>query len=134
MKFVVIDTETTGLFDFKQPADAPGQPRMAQFGAIYCDDIEGPPIRTTGIYVKPDGWQVPSEASKVNGLSTEFLHDNGRPVAEALDIYVDAIKSGRIIVAFNAQFDCKVTRPPMRSTWLARPPSRPSAFCVAYRS
>ena len=30
MKFVVLDTETSGLFDYCKPADADGQPRLAE--------------------------------------------------------------------------------------------------------
>ena len=29
MKYAVIDTETSGLFDFSKPAEAEGQPRLA---------------------------------------------------------------------------------------------------------
>jgi DNA polymerase III subunit epsilon len=111
--FLIIDTETTGLFDFKAPADAPGQPRMAQLGLIYLDHVDAEPVKR-GIYIKPDGWEMSEGASAVNGLTTEFLAENGVPVAEALDAYESAILEGRTIAAFNAQFDCKVLRAEMR--------------------
>jgi hypothetical protein len=33
--YVIIDTEGSGLFDFSKPADAEGQPRLAQLAMIY---------------------------------------------------------------------------------------------------
>ena len=36
--FAFFDTETTGLPDWKAPADAPGQPRIASVAIILCAD------------------------------------------------------------------------------------------------
>lgn len=112
-KFLVIDTETTGLFDFKQPADAEGQPRLAAVAFILADEAGGELVAMTH-YVKPDGWEMPAEAFAINGLSTEFLDANGVPVATVLDEYEALVKAGLIVVAFNAQFDAKVMRAEMR--------------------
>lgn len=109
MSFLVIDTETNGLFDFSQPADAPGQPRLAHLAMIFLD-ASGAEERRDDIYVRPDGWSMTAEATKVNGLTDEFLAANGEDVREALAAYRDAIVSDRVIVAFNAQYDCKVMR------------------------
>ncbi|MEY4951800.1 MAG: hypothetical protein RL299_224, partial [Pseudomonadota bacterium] len=38
MGYLVIDTETSGLFDFKKPADDPSQPRLASLAMIWADD------------------------------------------------------------------------------------------------
>jgi hypothetical protein len=38
MKYCVLDTEGTGLFDYSAPADAPMQPRMASLAMIFLDD------------------------------------------------------------------------------------------------
>jgi len=113
-KYLVIDTETTGLFNWSLPADADGQPRMAQFGGIYLPDISGEPVNTAAHFIKPDGWEMSPEAGAVNGLTTEFLHENGVPVSVVLDSYEQAIAEGYVIVAFNAQFDTKVMRAELR--------------------
>jgi DNA polymerase III epsilon subunit-like protein len=113
MKFATIDTETTGLFNFKIPADAPGQPRMASLALITLAAIDAEPVRRN-FFIRPDGWSMPAEASAINGLDDEFLHANGVPVAEALDAYVEAVEGGHIVVAFNAQFDTKVLRAELR--------------------
>lgn len=42
MKYLIIDTETTGLFDFSKPADGEGQPRLAQICMIEWDGESAP--------------------------------------------------------------------------------------------
>lgn len=111
--YVVFDTETTGLFDFKLPADAEGQPRLASVAFILAD-AEGNEIDAISHCVQPDGWSMPAEAQAVNGLTDEHLAENGIPVKRILDIYEDFIERGLIFVAFNAQFDMKVLRAEMR--------------------
>lgn len=112
-KFIVIDTETTGLFDFKQPADADGQPRLAAAAFILADE-SGEEISAVKHFIKPDGWEMPDEAFRINGISTEFLDQNGVPVVTVLEEYEGYIRNGLIVIAFNAQFDSKVMRAEMR--------------------
>lgn len=113
MKYLCFDTETTGLFNFKEPADAPGQPRLAHLAMILADE-NGIEIDRTDLYVQPKGWTMPAEAGAVNGLTTEFLRENGTPINIVLEAYADEIRSGRIAVAYNAQYDLKVMRGEMR--------------------
>ena len=111
--FLAIDTETTGLFDFKRPADDPDQPRLASVAFIIADEF-GREIEAVTRYVRPDGWEMPAEANSVNGLTTDFLDANGLPIADVLDEYAAHVEGGLVVVAFNAQFDCKVMRAELR--------------------
>lgn len=113
--YIVIDTETSGLYIYKNPdgtphpADAPDQPRMAELAIIFTDDdfnIE----REYQAYIQPNGWHMTAEATKFNGLTDEFLQRHGVPVQMALAVYTQAILSGRAVVAYGAQFDCKCVR------------------------
>lgn len=110
---IVIDVETSGKFDFKRSADAEGQPRMAQLAMILIDE-EGNVESERNFYVKPDGWTMDPEAGAVNGLTDEFLELHGQPVQIALQAYSTLIGTGRFVVAFNAQFDCKTVRGELR--------------------
>lgn len=113
MKYAVIDTEGSGLFDFKLPADHPSQPRLAALGMILLkEDLSVDEVYSA--LVKPDGWSMHPDATKVNGLTDEILHAQGKPVAEVLGVYAQAIKEGFAIVAFNAQHDCKTMRAEFR--------------------
>lgn len=113
-KYVVIDTETSGLFDFKKPADAEGQPRMASLALIYLDaDLNI--ISESMHWIKPEGWVMPEAATKVNGITQEFLMEKGVPVIDgALNEYAKAIDDGLTVVAHNATYDLKILRGELR--------------------
>src|SRR5690554_2148118 len=122
IKYAVFDTEGTGLFTYKDangipvPADAPGQPRLAHLAMCLVDErLEE--VDFIDLYVRPDGWsmpQGPNSAGAVNGLTDDFLHQNGVPVREVLDRYVAVVDAGYTLVAFNAQHDLKQMRAELR--------------------
>lgn len=115
MSYIVIDVETSGLYIYKNadgtphPADAPDQPRVAEFAMITCDD-DFNVISEFQAYIKPDGWEMTPETTAINGLRTEELALAGIPIVEALTVYHDAILAGHVVVAHNAQFDVKAMR------------------------
>lgn len=111
--FYIIDTETTGLFEFSRPADADGQPRLASIALLACDhDLNL--VAATSVLIRPDGWEMPLAAERINGLSTELLTKHGAPVTEVLWRYAEEINWGSIIVAHNADYDTKIMRGEMR--------------------
>lgn len=115
--YIVIDTETSGLMDYKRPADAEGQPRVAEFAAIFLDadlNVE----REYQTYIKPDGWIMDPQATAINGLTDDDLELTGVPVALVLAAYTLAITEGRSVVAYGAQFDCKMMRAELRRAGL----------------
>jgi len=118
LKYLVFDTETSGLPDYAAPADDPNQPRLAEFAGITVsfDPEDGAPavIATEPYLVKPDGWVMEAQATAVNGLTTEYLIEHGKPLSGLLAAYVEAIKAGCIMVAFNARHDLKVMRGELR--------------------
>lgn len=117
--FIVIDTETSGLFRFKDeagkavPADDPSQPHLASLAVITLGDF-GEAVDRRLFLISPDGWEMDPAATAVNGLTTEQLWAEGVPVAEALDFYERKIRQGYAVAAFNAQFDCKALRAAFR--------------------
>lgn len=113
-KFAIIDVETTGLMDFKRPADDPDQPRVAQFGMILFDSEYPGVAAAESYYIQPDGWVMSPGAAEVNGLSTEMLQEHGVPIAGILDRYAEVIEAGHVMVAYNAQFDLKMMRAELR--------------------
>jgi len=111
--YAIIDTETSGLFDFSKPADAEGQPRLAHLAMILVDaDLKEESV--IDLLVRPDGWIMPPEAAAINHLPHELLLEKGLPIADALAAYTEVVDAGRIIVAHNAQFDLKVMRGELR--------------------
>lgn len=115
MPYIVIDVETSGLYIYKKPdgtphpADAPDQPRLAELAMIFCDD-DFSVLNEYQAYIKPDGWEMQPEATAINGLTTELLTQSGIPVVSVLALYHAAILTRHVVVAHNAQFDCKALR------------------------
>lgn len=130
--YIIIDTEGTGLFRHRDddgnvvPSDAPGQPRMAAFGAVLVDaDLNFQ--EQYSAYIAPIGWQnadgslmtdMPAEALAVHGLSFEFLQAHGIPAPDALEIYRNAIAEGRAVLGFNQQHDGRTVRAELRHAGL----------------
>lgn len=104
-----IDTETTGLFDYSRPADAPGQPRLAELCGILTD-MAGVVIEEKTVLIKPDGWTLSPELTAINGLTTEMCAERGVPVREALDWLAAQMLRCRNILGFGINFDLKVAR------------------------
>jgi DNA polymerase III epsilon subunit-like protein len=111
--YLVIDTETTGLFRFNDPAEAEGQPYLASVALLFCDDAFNLEHQWAAL-IRPDGWTMPDEAIAIHGLTNERLHAEGIDVSVPLAIYSGAIVTGRTIVAFNAWYDTKVMRGALR--------------------
>lgn len=120
-KYVVIDTETSALFGaYKDaagkpiPADAEGGPRLAELAMVFLDD-DLHTERETALYVRPDNWKMDPGATEKNGLTDEFLNEHGQDIAIVLEEYRKAIEDeGRVVIAFGAQFDCKIMRGELR--------------------
>ena len=109
MRHVVCDTETNGLFDFRRPAEAPGQPRLASAAFIFLTptfEIE----REHHVFIRPDGWTMTPGASEKNGLTDELLRSKGVSVRNVLDAWNMLLDQGVTFIAHNASFDINVMK------------------------
>ena len=62
--YAIIDTETSGLFDFSKPADAEGQPRLASFAVVKLDaDLNEEASHE--YLVKPESWSLSPEVMAI---------------------------------------------------------------------
>lgn len=116
-EYLILDTETSRLFDWNRPADAEGQPRLASIAMIIADE-EMCVREATYRLICPDGWEMSGAAEQINGLSTDLLQRRGWPVQHVLDHYVFAVDRGMTIVCHNAKFDTKVMRGELRRAGL----------------
>lgn len=102
MSEIFIDTETTGLWKFKEPANSPNQPHLIQLAAI-TDSAE------LNVYVHlPNGATITPSAYKAHGISEDMLKAEGVPLPTALmQLNALLLKSTRI-VCHNTGYDMKV--------------------------
>jgi DNA polymerase-3 subunit epsilon len=94
MREIILDTETTGLSPLKGD-------RIVEIGCVEAENHV-----TTGrqyhVYLNPER-DVPEEAARVHGLTTEFLAD--KPVfAEEVDKFLEFIGDAKLVI-HNAAFD-----------------------------
>lgn len=104
MTYLFLDTETTGLFDFKGDVTAEYQPRIVQLGAILAD-ASGKVLREHGVIVKPEDWVIPDEAAAIHGITTEHANKFGIPMLQALTMLEEMAALASTLVAHNISYD-----------------------------
>ena len=94
MREIILDTETTGL-------DAFDGDRIVEIGCVELVNSIATG-RTWHCYLNPER-DVPEQAFKVHGLSTDFLSD--KPLfEERADAFLEFVE-GSMLVIHNASFD-----------------------------
>lgn len=99
------DTETTGKADFKSHPSAEHQPKLVQLAAILCDD-DGVEHGCFSCIVKPDGYEIPIEATSIHGISTEHAIKCGVHRHQAVALFGAMLSIPYVTtVAHNHSFD-----------------------------
>lgn len=107
MLVLVYDTETTGLVKGVDYTD-PNMPFLASVAAILYDNEAHHIVASVNSMVQPDGWTMPEEAGKINGLTNEVLHRLGVPASALLPTCIALMFKADLRVAHNVDFDSKV--------------------------
>lgn len=107
--YLFFDTETTGLpKNYKAPvADLNNWPRLVQI-AFLLYDYYGNKILEGDYIIKPNGFSIPIEASRIHGITTERANREGKSLSEVLHQFYDLVEKADCIVAHNMQFDEKI--------------------------
>lgn len=108
MMICAIDTETCGFVNEKLPYDHPTQPPLVQLGAILVDSDNGAEWATLELIVKPDGYDIPTAASSVHGVTTKLAHKVGIPLSLAVAAYCNLRSKADLIVCYNKAFDIAI--------------------------
>jgi len=130
MKYCFFDCETTGKpASYKAPVtDGANWPRLVQVAWLTGDDSVDPADVQCRI-VRPDGFEIPKEASDIHGITTEHALAVGGPLDEVLmELFDDAADCG-LLVGHNVDFDrpiigaelVRVGLPTVASQWMAWP-------------
>ena len=104
--YLFFDTETTGLpRNWKAPVtDTNNWPRMVQIAWILSDR-NGNRIKSKDYIIKPEGFKIPSDASRVHRITTERAFDEGLHLERVLNEFNELITESDVIVAHNIDFD-----------------------------
>jgi DNA polymerase-3 subunit alpha len=107
--YLIFDTETTGL---PKRWDAPitdtnNWPRCIQIAWQLHDDM-GNLIEHQDYLVKPEGFNIPYDAERIHGISTELAEAEGISLAEVLEKFNEALGKAKFIVGQNLGFDVNI--------------------------
>ncbi|WP_340064908.1 DNA polymerase III subunit alpha [Ascidiimonas aurantiaca] len=107
--FLVFDTETTGLPKrWDAPiSDTDNWPRAVQI-AWQLHDETGKLIDQQDYLIRPEGFNVPFDAEKVHGISTELAEEEGVSLDEVLQKFNKLLTSTKFIVGQNVGFDVNI--------------------------
>jgi DNA polymerase-3 subunit alpha len=107
--YLIFDTETTGLpKKYTAPiSDTDNWPRCIQI-AWQLHDAMGRVIEHQDFLVQPEGFNIPYDAERIHGISTELAEADGIPLAEVLEKFNIALLKAKFIVGQNLGFDVNI--------------------------
>ena len=106
---LIFDTETTGKWDFKAPADAPHQPSMVQLGFRLVNLATGQVLQTYSAIIAPEQYDsVDPEAEAVHGISIDVAKKYGVGLFEAYTQFSKALSKADGFICHNIKFDTSI--------------------------
>lgn len=107
--FLIFDTETTGLpRNWNAPlTDSDNWPRCIQI-AWQLHDAMGNVIEHQDYLVQPDGFNIPFDAEKIHGISTELAQQQGISLREVVEKFNVALSKSKFVVGQNVGFDLNI--------------------------
>ncbi len=107
--FLIFDTETTGLpKSWNAPiTDTDNWPRAIQIAWQLHDEM-GNLIEHNDFLINPDGFNIPFDAERVHGISTELAKEQGIELSEGLRLFNEALNKTKFIVGQNVEFDINI--------------------------
>jgi DNA polymerase-3 subunit epsilon len=106
-RFFIFDCETTGLprTRYFSPDDIDGWPRLVQI-AWGCYDSRGNAEETKCHIIRPDGFRIPADATRIHGITHARALRAGRELDEVLEEFLAAAeRPDTVLVAHNLEYD-----------------------------
>ena len=134
-RLLFFDTETTGIpLNYKAPSsDTQNWPRLVQLAWILTDEL-GNRIHVGNLIVKPDGFFIPADATKVHGITTQMAKEEGIPLAEAIEQFKVDLDMATSIVGHNIEFDKKIVGAEMIRLGLKDELEKKKSYCTMQSS
>lgn len=107
--YLIFDTETTGLpKDWNAPiTDSDNWPRCVQLAWQVHDEM-GQLVEVKNYIIKPEGYDIPFNASKIHGITTERAQMQGMSLEFVLNEFNTALKKSKFVVGHNVGFDVNI--------------------------
>ncbi|WP_395076831.1 DNA polymerase III subunit alpha [Flavobacterium sp.] len=107
--YLIFDTETTGLpRSWSAPiTDTNNWPRCVQIAWQLHDEM-GNLIEHQDYLIKPERFNIPYDAERIHGISTELAQEEGVLLQEVLEKFNVALTKTKFIVGQNVGFDVNI--------------------------
>jgi DNA polymerase III epsilon subunit-like protein len=107
--YIFFDTETCGLpANYSLPARfTDNWPRAVSLSWAVFDDKRRF-IRQKDFIIKPAGWVIPAEATRIHGITQEQAEKDGEAISTVLAVFLEDLYYCKYLVAHNIDFDLKV--------------------------
>jgi len=131
MKLLIFDTETTGLpINKKQSAlSKPNNwPHIVSISWVIMDSKISEIIKEHNHIIKPLGWTIPQESTKIHGISHDMAVEKGDDLSEVIRQFME--DPCDMIVGHNIEFDINVLINAIVWDLGMEPPMFPREICT----
>ncbi|CAM1344786.1 DNA polymerase III subunit alpha [Tenacibaculum amylolyticum] len=107
--YLIFDTETTGLpKSWNAPiTDTDNWPRAIQIAWQLHDEM-GNLVEHNDFLIQPEGFNIPFDAERIHGISTDLAKEQGITLSESLELFNEALKKTKFVVGQNVGFDVNI--------------------------
>ena len=107
--YLIFDTETTGLpKSWNAPiTNTDNWPRCVQIAWQLHDEM-GNVVEHNDFLIKPDNYNIPYDAERIHGISTELAEEQGISLDECLVLFNEVLGKTKFIVGQNLNFDLNI--------------------------
>ena len=107
--YLIFDTETTGLpKNWNAPiTDSDNWPRCIQLAWQVHNEL-GELVEVKNFIIKPEGFDIPFNASKIHGISTERALKTGQDLTFVLTEFNEALSKAKFVIGHNVNFDLNI--------------------------
>ena len=129
------DTETTGLpVDYDAPVtDINNWPMLVQLAYLLYDS-EGNFVSSVDHIIKPDGFEIPLEASQVHKITHRRAKNEGEDLTTVLVNFNNVLSNVSTVVAHNISFDEKILGAEYLRTGIVNSLSPKNKICTMIKS
>lgn len=109
MKYLIFDTETTGLPKSRKPFQESGPnnwPHIVSISWVIYDVEQNRIEKKRRYIITPMGWEIPEEAVRIHGIDTQKANVEGHPLKDVLMEFMS--EPVVALVAHNMEFDYNV--------------------------
>lgn len=102
---LIFDCETTGL-------PAKGAKWDVDF-AVFSNIVQlawAVNDKERSYIIKPDGWDIPEESTKIHGITNERANAEGVPFADVIGEFLQDCAEARLLVGHNIYFDTSIVK------------------------